>query len=359
MANETEWICPICQETRDYIAYAMPCDHKFCLACILRWAKMKPECPLCRRQMETVRFPVSAEDGCQDDIHIGVSEELPDDSSQEGRAPSHPAENSPQSPVASPPSSPQEMVSPAEHRTAGTDARATVGGLLPEVWAELFQSEQFLLNPMLPWLHQELEATYGARWWVASYAENIILHGLCIYGPDEELMVQRLQDCLQEHAAPLVHGVIDLIVHQCSEEAQRLLHSHAAGEEDDSRVAGCSSSSSSCTSSWVGTPTPNLASSRSPPSAHVEEEGGMSEATLRGSPEHHPSVPIPAEQEQLQEEPGEAAAGPSAQGCSRRHSAPGRDRDRSHRRPRHPPKRRAPGPQDSPSPCKRPPHQQH
>ncbi|NXK00470.1 TOPRS ligase, partial [Corythaixoides concolor] len=359
MATETEWHCPICQDAQDDFAYALPCGHKFCLGCILCWTITKPDCPLCGRQMETLRFPMLAEDDCQDYVILSISEELPDDSSQEGRAPDHPAENSPQPPVVSPLSSPQGLLSPAEQRAAETDARATVGGLLPEVWAELFQSERHLLNPVLPWLHQELEQIHEARWWEVNTAESVILYGLCIYGPDEELLVQRLQDCFEEHAAPLVHGIVDIIVRQCSEEAQRLLRFRAAGEEDDSCAAGSSFSSSSCTSSWVGTPTPNLVSSRSPPSAHVEEEAGMSEATLCRSPERCPSVPIPAEQEQLQEELGEAAAGPSAQGCSRRCSTPSQDRDRSRSRPQRPPKRRAPGPQDSPSPCKRPPHQQH
>uniref|UniRef100_A0A8C3EQB5 Uncharacterized protein n=1 Tax=Corvus moneduloides TaxID=1196302 RepID=A0A8C3EQB5_CORMO len=36
------------------VAYAMPCGHRFCLGCILRWAERNPACPLCRRSILTV-----------------------------------------------------------------------------------------------------------------------------------------------------------------------------------------------------------------------------------------------------------------------------------------------------------------
>ncbi|KAK0681821.1 TOPRS ligase, partial [Pygoscelis papua] len=354
MATETEWTCPICRDARDDVAYVMPCLHQFCLGCILRWTRRKPECPLCRRPIEIVRFSVQAEDDYLQCV-VTPLEESTDASSQAGSTPGHPADNSPHHPVASPPSSPQRMLSPAEQGAAGTDAEATVGGLLPEVWAALFQRQEHLLDPVLPWLRQELEAIYGARWWLAKSTEIIILHALCVHGPDGEVMVQVLQDYLQQHTAPLVHGVINIIVRQCSEEARRLLRSHAAGEEDDSPAA-----SPSPTASRGGTPDSSLASSGSPAGSDGEEEAGTLEAALRGGPSRPPSAPTPAEQEQPQEEPGEAAvAGPSAQGCSRSPCAPGRGRDRLPRGARRPPKRRAPGPQDSPQPCKRPPRRRH
>ncbi|KAF1444316.1 TOPRS ligase, partial [Pygoscelis papua] len=356
MAMEPEWTCPICHDARNDVAYLMPCLHQFCLGCILRWTRRKPQCALCRTPIEIVRFSVQAEDDYLQYV-IPPLEESPDASSQAGRAPGHPADNSPHHPVASPPSSPQRMLSPAEQGAAGTDAEATVGGLLPEVWAALFQGQEHLLDPVLPWLRQELVAICGARWWQAKNAENSILRTLCIYGPDGEVMVQVLQDCLQEYTAPLVHGVIDIIVRQCSEEARRLLRSYAAGEEDDSPAA--SSSSSSCTSSQGGNPDFKLASS-SRRGSNGEDQLSTLEAAPCGGPGHPPSAPTSAEQEQPQQEPGEAAvAGPSAQGCSRSPCAPGRGRDRLPRGARRPPKRRAPSPQDSPQPCKRPPRRRH
>uniref|UniRef100_A0A8B9DVA3 RING-type E3 ubiquitin transferase n=1 Tax=Anser cygnoides TaxID=8845 RepID=A0A8B9DVA3_ANSCY len=44
--------CPICCEAQTDIAYTMPCEHQFCLGCILRWAKLKAECPLCREAVK-------------------------------------------------------------------------------------------------------------------------------------------------------------------------------------------------------------------------------------------------------------------------------------------------------------------
>uniref|UniRef100_A0A8C0ZAQ1 RING-type domain-containing protein n=1 Tax=Cyanistes caeruleus TaxID=156563 RepID=A0A8C0ZAQ1_CYACU len=55
-AMGTEWSCPICHDEREGVAYVIPCGHEFCMGCILRWAEKKPECPLCRRLIESVRF---------------------------------------------------------------------------------------------------------------------------------------------------------------------------------------------------------------------------------------------------------------------------------------------------------------
>uniref|UniRef100_A0A8D2M1N8 RING-type domain-containing protein n=1 Tax=Zonotrichia albicollis TaxID=44394 RepID=A0A8D2M1N8_ZONAL len=51
-----EWSCPICHDEQEGVAYVTPCGHEFCMGCILRWAEKKPECPLCRRLIESVRF---------------------------------------------------------------------------------------------------------------------------------------------------------------------------------------------------------------------------------------------------------------------------------------------------------------
>ncbi|XP_029860646.1 E3 ubiquitin-protein ligase Topors-like isoform X2 [Aquila chrysaetos chrysaetos] len=329
MATETEWSCPICGDARDDVSYAMPCRHQFCLGCILRWTEVKPECPLCRRPVENVRFSVLGEDDYLQCV-VAHPEESPDASRQAGSAPGPLPENSPHHPAASPPSSPQWILSPAEPGAAEPE---DVGGLLPVVWAYLFQRRQHLLDPVLPWLRQELEAIYGARWWEAKTAENSILHTLCIHGPDEEVMLQMLEPLLGHYTTLVVYGIMGIIEGQCSEEAWRLLCPHAAGEEGNSPAAGSSSSSSSSTGSQEGTPTAQPSSSSSPSGA---------------------------EQEQPREEPGqEAAAGPSAQGCGRSPSAPGRGRGRSPGGPRRPAKRRAPGPQDSPRPRKRPPRRRH
>ncbi|NXE12029.1 TOPRS ligase, partial [Lophotis ruficrista] len=352
MATETEWSCPTCHKVRGDIAYVIPCCHQFCLGCILRWTQEKRDCPLCRRPIESVRFSVRG-DGDYLQCVFATREESPDASSQAGRAPQRLAENSSHQPVPSPPPSPQGMLLPAEEEA--------VGGLPPEIWAELFQRRRHLLDPVLPWLRRELQAIHGAQWWRAKSAESLILHVLCECGPDEEVMVQRLQDCLAEYAAPLVHGLIDVIVHRCGEEAMRLACPYAARDWDDSPVASSSSSSSSCTSSHGGTPICiSRSSSSSLAGSSVAEEAGPSQAAAHGGPGRPPSAPVPAEQEHPQEEPGDAAAaGPSAQGCRSSSSTPRQRRKPLPARARRPAKRRAPGSQDSSQPHKRRPCRQH
>uniref|UniRef100_A0A8C5UGC5 RING-type domain-containing protein n=1 Tax=Malurus cyaneus samueli TaxID=2593467 RepID=A0A8C5UGC5_9PASS len=45
MATETGGNCAICQDTWDDVASALPCGHRFCRGCILRWARTNPSCP--------------------------------------------------------------------------------------------------------------------------------------------------------------------------------------------------------------------------------------------------------------------------------------------------------------------------
>uniref|UniRef100_A0A8C0F5S2 RING-type domain-containing protein n=1 Tax=Bubo bubo TaxID=30461 RepID=A0A8C0F5S2_BUBBB len=61
MATETEQICPICRDAPRDNAYGLPCRHWFGLDCILLWLDLKRECPICRKQVEKVRFPVQEE----------------------------------------------------------------------------------------------------------------------------------------------------------------------------------------------------------------------------------------------------------------------------------------------------------
>ncbi|NXL40265.1 TOPRS ligase, partial [Glaucidium brasilianum] len=364
MATETEEICPICRDVPRNETCTMPCGHQFCLGCILRWVYEQPQCPLCRQPVEKVRFRLFRENHYLSFV-IRDPEEMPDTTSQEDTDPSRPAENSPNHPVASPAPSPQGPLSPDEEGTAGPEAEA-VGGIMPEVWAQLFQRLGYVLGPvLLPWLRQELQEICGPRWWQAYCAEADILHTLCVSGPDAEALVQVVQPELGEDAAPLVHGIISIIEDECSQQAWNLVHNHSVWEDDASSGAGSSPTSSSSTSpsptsyQW-GIPSSYTSSSSSSAGSDGEEEAVMLEAALCGDPGHQPSAPVPAEQEQSQEEPGqEAVAGPSAQGCSRSPSSPGHGRDGSTGSRRRPPKRRAPSPQDSPQPCKRPPRRQH
>ncbi|XP_027519669.1 E3 ubiquitin-protein ligase Topors-like [Corapipo altera] len=349
MTTETDSTCSICQDTRKDVASALPCRHQFCLGCILRWTRRNPSCPLCRRMIETVRFSEQSE---QDYIQLVITspEESPEGHRQAERAPGHLEINSPHPPVVSPPSSPQETLSPDEQ---GASRLELVGDLLPEVWAGLFCQQQQLLDPVRPWLRQRLEGIYWGRWWLVEATESCILRYLCIYGPDAEILVQRLLVFLEEHTELLVHGLINAIAEQCNEEAMRLLHSHAVRDEDSSPAASTSSSSSSScsmsSSAHKGTPV------SCPAGSDVEEETATVETAPHQGPSCPQTEPIPAEEDQTQEEPEQAAvAGPSAQGSSHSHSTPGQGRGCSPGAARCAHKRRAPSPLDSPKPNKKP-----
>ncbi|XP_017693368.1 PREDICTED: uncharacterized protein LOC108508783 [Lepidothrix coronata] len=345
MAMEIERNCSICQDTQKDVASALPCRHRFCLGCILRWAQRNPSCPLCRRTIETIRFSDSEDDYLE--TAITAPEELPDGSSLTGTVPDVLDENSPHFPVASHPSSPQGALSPPEKRASGLEFG---GGLLPEVWAGLFRGRQQLLDPVRPWLRQRLEGIYRSWWWLVEAAESTILHDLCVKGLNVQALIEGLEPLLEQHTALLVHGAINIIVGQCSEEAQRLLQSGAVRDENNSPVGRASSSSSSFSSnsSWEGSP------ASGPAGPNVETEADKSKATLHRGPRHPPPVPVPAEQDQPQEELGQAmtVAGSSAQGSSRSQSSLVLGRHQCPDGPGRLPDRRAPSPRTLPSPAR-------
>ncbi|KAJ7416221.1 E3 ubiquitin-protein ligase Topors-like protein [Willisornis vidua] len=310
MASETDGNCPICHDTKMYLASALPCHHRFCLGCILRWAHRNPVCPLCRRTIEMIRASDKREGDYLETATAGP-EELPDCSSLAGTDPDGLDENSPHPPVASHPSSAQGTLFPLEQEASGL---MFVGGLLPEVWADLFRGQQHLLDPVRLWLRQRLRRIYKSWWWLVEATESTILHDLCVSGPNAVVLIERLEPLLEQHTAPLIHGVINIIVGQCSEEAQMLLHSGTLGDENNSPVAIASSSSSgfsnsrfssssfSFNSSWEGTPT----------------SGPALETVLYSGPSCPPPLPVLREWDQAQEERGQVmmVAGPSAQGSS-------------------------------------------
>lgn len=372
----------------------------------MRWAEMQRVCPLCRELIEAVRFSVQTDSYI--DCVFTSSEESANASSWTGITLGQLVKNSPF--VESPSRSPREILSTADHGGTGTQP---VGGLPPRVWAELFQREEHLLDPVVPWLRQELEAKYGTRWWMARIAQSIILHAVSICGPARNVLIHVLQDFLEEHTEPLIHGIISIIVNNCTQEAQRLLHSRALSENnpvsvssfqtdnaashptpanspaDSSEEHQPSTSEAVLHTSHPSAPTsteqedlgeeavaeesareednstvaistspqednlaPQTAPASSPAGSSEEHQPSTSEAVLHTP---HPSAPTPAEQEEL--EPAEVAV-PSAQGNSRRSSTPGQGRDPLARRPQRSTRRRAASHLDSPQPLKRPPDQQ-
>ncbi|NXL54090.1 TOPRS ligase, partial [Podilymbus podiceps] len=316
MAAESEWSCPVCCDDQDDVAYLSPCLHKFCLGCALRWARQKPNCPLCRARTTTVVFSVWADDNYLTFDVPGPAEP--------------PAEDQRDEPGLVP----------------GTE----VDSFPTEVWADFFKSHPDNIRPLLPWLRRQLEELAEGEWWEVAAAEGTVVAHLCLHGLDEAVLAQQLRACLPEDAGTFTRQLIAAAVRLCRGGIRRHL-----GWQDSSPAA-----SPGPGSSRERTPDPHPGPAGSPAGSTGEEEGSRPEATPRGVPRPPPPAPGPAEQEQPQEEPGEAAAaGPSAQGCSRSPSTPSRDRDRPPGGPRRAPKRRAPSPQDSPQPHKRPPCQRH
>uniref|UniRef100_A0A8B9BZM1 RING-type domain-containing protein n=1 Tax=Anser brachyrhynchus TaxID=132585 RepID=A0A8B9BZM1_9AVES len=52
LQHKADVTCPVCQGTPEDVI--SPCQHQFCLGCILRWAKRSINCPLCRQDITSI-----------------------------------------------------------------------------------------------------------------------------------------------------------------------------------------------------------------------------------------------------------------------------------------------------------------
>lgn len=268
--------CPICLDTWGSAAYTLPCFHQFCLPCIQRWANSKPECPLCKRRLTSIVHSVQADDQFEELVI-----------------------------------SPSAAASIDANRPPAQAPSPLVGGLHPDTWGQLFRRHPALLQPLLSWIHRELRSIFRRRRSEALIFENAIMETLCLFGLEEDLLVQLLELYLGENAAMFVQNLLNVAVQQCGREAHRLLGLNippAAEHREDIPMPEPGPSGPE-----VVVPAPSPAPSHQPASSNRGEVPGTSRASLRESASHPHSTPAadPVEQAAPREEPEEATAGPS------------------------------------------------
>ena len=320
MAAEEAWTCSVCRDARQDLAHAIPCNHTFCLGCIHRWAKLSDRCPLCRTAMKTIRVSVR---GDSESVECIVSPPAVPVPVTFGTT-TGPSGTAAPAPPSAPPS-PEPMAAEPER----------VGGLLPEVWAALFRERRDILDPVLPWLEQELRRNGELRWWKISWLKSMVLAFLCQVGPDRAVLAQCAEHALGPITVPIIDALVATIESRCSQEARRLLGlEDASGSQEQE---GGPAAPSGPAASPQGTVAPSATPSGSSAGPDVEELPGTSSGALGGGPG----------------EPGPDAVGPADQRRSRGSSARSRGRKRSAVGPPRPTKRRAGSAQRTPPPCKR------
>ncbi|XP_019467215.1 uncharacterized protein LOC109365056 [Meleagris gallopavo] len=329
MAAEEAWTCPICREVRKDTAYAAPCRHEFCLGCILRWAKQKETCPLCRRVMAVVKVAEWDNDNDLDFIICPPAPPVPA-CFQAGIAHMYSAHSHAPSP-------PPFLLLPEEQEAVEAEERPMVGGLLMEVWAALFRQHQEMLDPVLPWLRQELRNIFGTQWREAMATESFILNALCHIGLDREALIQQLRPALGDRAVTLIQGLVNALVSQWGEEAhgQRGLQGvHVSGGQEEGPAARGQEDSMVAAPGPAASP-PGTVTSRSGPNGSTEnlireEQPSTSQAVLHGDLSHTPAVHVLTEHQEPHEETEQVAAeDPSAEGSSP--STPGHSPARARR----------------------------
>ncbi|XP_013032209.3 E3 ubiquitin-protein ligase Topors-like [Anser cygnoides] len=314
MAAALDTRCPICLDTWGSAAYTLPCFHQFCFPCIQRWAHSKPECPLCKSRLTSIVHSVQADDQFEELVIRPSSSASIDANSPPAQAP-----------------------------------RPLVGGLPPDTWGQLFRRHTALLQPLLSWMRRELRNIFRRWRSEALILENAVMETLCLFGLEEDLLVQLLELYLGENAVMFVHHLLNVAVQQCGRVAHRLLGLNippAAEHREASPIPEPGPSGPEGVA-----PAPGPAPSHQPSSSNRDEVPGTSRDSLRESAGHPHSTPAadPVEQAAPREEPQEAEAGPSTarrgRGCP-----PGG--------PRRAPKRKNTSSQASSPPNKRPPRRQ-
>ncbi|XP_074935936.1 uncharacterized protein LOC142050742 isoform X1 [Phalacrocorax aristotelis] len=320
MVTELEERCPICLGSCEEPGFVMPCFHRFCYPCILRWAEIKPECPLCKRTVTSVLHSVQEDDDYVE--HVLTPPMTPSVAvRQAGRVPRPPAAHNLHHPGAS------------QRWAAGGVPRRPVGGLQPPNWMNSFQNQPTLLNILQRWVHQEQEEIFGI----------LTNHGMDTEGPGHMQGVS-----LQNRRATRVQQPARVAGQGRSRDTHPLRSwqdARAAGEREGSPTGAPGPAASQ-----GGSLTPSPAPTSSPARTSADELPGTSPVATGEDPSSHPSAPvaIPVEQEEPQEEPGEAVPGPST-------SSQGPERSRGGTR--QPPKRKTGSSEASPAKKRPAPHQ--
>ncbi|CAM9680050.1 unnamed protein product [Bubo scandiacus] len=325
MATASEDRCPICLITLDNAALTMPCLHRFCFSCIQRWAEIKPECPLCRGMLTSILYSLPGED-CRELLIRQPSLALLGSAQNEA---------------------PFRLPDP---RASRLNQRLHlepwfIGGLYPYTGQSIFREHPDVLRLLWSWLHQELGCTFELeRRQVLTLAQRI-LHTLPILGLREERLLEIVQRHLGSRTTAFTQGLIRVIMQWCGRASHQLLLSEESpGFQERGELSPVASTSA--VPARGGTPEPGPAPSATAATADADELLGTSTAALQGGPSC-PPAPSPGEQEELQREPGEAAA---------RVSAPRQARGSSRHRHRSAQKRKASTTSsDSSSRAKKPP----
>ncbi|GAB0205325.1 E3 ubiquitin-protein ligase Topors-like [Grus japonensis] len=297
MDAELDSRCPICLDSWEEASYVMPCLHRFCFVCILRWAESKPECPLCKGRVTSILHSVRGDDDFEE--HLIPPPAAPSaEGHLTGGAPGHQGAHDLHRPAAS---------------AAGLVPRAPVGGLQPHVWAFLLRQDRALLRPVLLWLRQELWLFFDGGGWETAAAQRLVISYLQLFGLDEESLVQLLRGTLGPYANDFVRRLIEVIVARCGREARRRMGLEDAPAAEEERE-GSPAAAPSPAASRGGSPAPSPAPCSSPDTSEAEELPSASSAALRGGPGSPPAAPIPTHGER--EEPQEELAVQEEVGCA-------------------------------------------
>lgn len=338
MASELDTTCPICLDSwEEDASWVLPCLHRFCYACIKRWAGRRSACPLCKRRMASIVHGVRAEDSFEEDI-ISAPAAPTAPARQAGAAPARPAARSP-------------AAAPA--RAGPVVPEAAPGGLRPSAWAALFREHPALLQPLRAWLRRELRRLFGRRLPRAELAEDLAVPLLVLFGLDAEMLQQLLLVALGEHTEAFVTSLIAVAVQRCSAEAMRLLGPQGSPAANPRPAAGPRPDEHPRPAvPRRGSATPAAAPSSSRQGRDAGDLPSPSAAARRGGAGSAPSAALPSRGQpgQRQQDAGEAGPSPST-------SAQGTERSRGGTR--RPPKRSAGSPHASAPSKRKPPNGQH